>query len=341
MSFKAAPEEGDESEYEGPLDIVSGAVVAFDNRGYGSAAIGNPLYDILRTSDGGVQTFDVEADGSAPSAEISTYVGAATFNKTGEAVDTSADVLLTNAAGVVVGQLVSCANFPIGTYVADTFSAPTIRLSNPASGSDAAASFTFTQQGKVSKWCGVGFDVDDNGGAGVLWKPNIQNGIPGMYKFGDLTADTLSLSLPNGGFTLFVVAVKDFELTLEDGAGAELSCLMSRGNAGEFYLTDGTNTCGAEFAPTGDSNAHIYEVSSQFGATTLLIDGAAQLDDGSLDDGGAVSAVTMTDCTIAIGRIFDEYNSPGFAIYLWPSVLSAGNKTAIRTNIATYYGISI
>jgi hypothetical protein len=63
--------------YTGPLDIVGGAVVAYGQRALSSAKRGSALYTIRRSSDSTTHSYNSDATtGDAPSAAISTFIGA-------------------------------------------------------------------------------------------------------------------------------------------------------------------------------------------------------------------------------------------------------------------------
>lgn len=72
------PAAGGGEEYEGPLDIVSGAVVAFANRALSAAMLGQPLYTILEDGGSTTQTFSSDAEsGDAPVSAINTFLNGA------------------------------------------------------------------------------------------------------------------------------------------------------------------------------------------------------------------------------------------------------------------------
>jgi hypothetical protein len=63
--------------YTGPLDIVSGAVVAYGQRALSAAQRGSPLYTIRRSSDNATHSYNSDATtGAAPASAISTFIGA-------------------------------------------------------------------------------------------------------------------------------------------------------------------------------------------------------------------------------------------------------------------------
>lgn len=68
-------EEGEE--YVGPLDLVSGAVVAYSVRALSAAWIGQPLFTLRRDSDDDEETFSADVDGNAPLAAIAAWKDAA------------------------------------------------------------------------------------------------------------------------------------------------------------------------------------------------------------------------------------------------------------------------
>jgi hypothetical protein len=62
--------------YTGPLDIVSGAVVAYGQRALSAAQRGSALYTIRRDSDDTTHTYNSDATtGAAPAAAISSFIG--------------------------------------------------------------------------------------------------------------------------------------------------------------------------------------------------------------------------------------------------------------------------
>jgi hypothetical protein len=67
---------GGGEEYEGPLDIVAGAVVAYGQRALSAAMLGQPYATLHRYSDDAELEFDFDAeDGSVDSAAIETWTG--------------------------------------------------------------------------------------------------------------------------------------------------------------------------------------------------------------------------------------------------------------------------
>lgn len=65
-----------ETGYEGPLDIVPGAVAAYGQRALSAAKRGTALYTIRRDSDDTTQSFSSDATtGDAPAATISAFIG--------------------------------------------------------------------------------------------------------------------------------------------------------------------------------------------------------------------------------------------------------------------------
>lgn len=67
---------GADDEYEGPLDIVSDAVVAYGQRALSAAMRGSQLYTLRRDSDDTTQSFSSDAStGAAPADDIVTFIG--------------------------------------------------------------------------------------------------------------------------------------------------------------------------------------------------------------------------------------------------------------------------
>jgi hypothetical protein len=72
----AATPAGGGGGYTGPLDLVSGAVVAYGQRAMSSAKRGSALYTIRRSSDSTTQSFSSDATtGDAPTSAISAFIG--------------------------------------------------------------------------------------------------------------------------------------------------------------------------------------------------------------------------------------------------------------------------
>lgn len=74
----SVPPAGGGVEYEGPLDIVGSAVVAYGQRALSAAMLGQPLYTIREDAGDTEQTFNADAvTGDAPVAAITTFLDGA------------------------------------------------------------------------------------------------------------------------------------------------------------------------------------------------------------------------------------------------------------------------
>ena len=71
-----SPPGGGGGSYTGPLDIQSGAIVAYSQRAMGSTTRGTALYTLRRSSDNTTQSFSSDVTtGDPPTAEMSTFIG--------------------------------------------------------------------------------------------------------------------------------------------------------------------------------------------------------------------------------------------------------------------------
>lgn len=113
---------------------------------------------------------------------------------------------------------------------------------------------------------------------------------------------------------------------------------------GQALANFGFDSAGGQAGPpiTFTSAAHLVECSFEKGTRLLLVDGTALTFDSS-DTGAAVSNINFR---LGIGA--DDFDGSNGAFYgsiaeivLYNSVLSGANRTALRQNIATYFGITI
>jgi hypothetical protein len=330
VTVEAAPS------YEGPLDLVPGAAVAYGQRALSAARLGQPLFTLRRDIDDAELEFDADAvTGEAPVAAIAAWVGAA-FTQTAATTIDSDVIVLVSSTGVHEGQPISGTGIQPGTIVLDVSEAPNIYISLPATATSGAVVLTFTRMATLAVWndqSGNGEDLaslaPDN-----FFYPTLQSGKPGFQALtvNDIRASTTS-SYPNSVATVFLVGSEDLEWYTTVGDDyLDFSTGLSGGVFCNLY--NDPDGAGIYIDPPA-AGVHLWDAAIEWGATNFRVDGATQAEIASND--GAAPPVALTETPmlrIGGGKIFCES-------VIYPIRPSDPNRLAIGQNIATYYGITI
>jgi hypothetical protein len=192
------------------------------------------------------------------------------------------------------------------------------------------------------------------------WVASTSNGKPGLSFDGSLFLVTNNISLPNSAFTIFALAKVE---TVASGGGR-----IAGINGQDIGFPDGPDLwleflgsgIGLEAGADGESfnsgNGGRYTLSPDAG-TYYLFDTAWNDSSADLKANGAV-LTKNSDYIYGDGNVgainlplvlgCDDPSSGGFGLqgqilefYIFPAVLSSSDRTAIRQNIATYYGITL
>lgn len=300
---------GEEPAYSGPLDIVTGAVAAYSQRALSTANLGSPLYTIRRDSDDTTQSFSSDGTtGDAPVADITTFLGGA--------------------------------NGFIETW------------------NDQSASAADASQATLS--------------IQPSWVASANNSLPGIYfpNTGGTTPGPVfyllssnDLSFTSGGATVFAVVEVSSANPYSNFIFATTNAVTNAGvdlvvpfglpeAAGGFYcdieLNDGTEAAGGDSAGPVASIPDQYaliEGAIAFGTWSIKVNGVA-LSQFDSSDTGALGAFNAGPITIGADGPAETLGADALLgtlqeLIIYSGVVSDANRTLIRQNIATYYGITI
>lgn len=263
--------------YTGPLDIVSGAVIAYGQRALSSAMRGQPLYTLRRDSDDTTQEFSSDATtGDAPVSAMSAFVGGgAGFLATWNDQSGSANNLVQ----------ATLANQPIWEAVESELN------NKPA--------FSFSTNS------------------------------------GDLTVATAGdVTYPSGQMTIFMVVAGDCQFHAQTTSP---NVDFESGQNAFNDMFDGSNEAYGGYNNLEDSAEYtIFETVWEFGSNVMLRNGVALTRTDDFDSGGAVGSISAK---ITL-KGNDGYATIA-AVLAWPSIISSGNRTLIRQNIADGYAITL
>src|SRR5262245_52039270 len=247
----------------------------------------------------------------------------------------------------------------------------TFALSNNVVSQSAVSSFLGGSSGFITAWKDL-----SGGGKHALadvqaeepsWTPNVQNALPGI-KF--LAPDSNNwnrlntadrVNIPSGAISVLIVAQRINTVAPQVnkwlcGANNNESVEDPYWEFGSFEgptysfradIWSNPNQAGSlignpAIATTG--SLHLLEAAWQFGAGAATIDGIDIGWPGNLDSNGAVGQVNQR---LTVGSGDWASNPPqswnGYIVELlvYPTRLSSGDRTALRENIADYYGITI
>lgn len=257
---------GGGEEYEGPLDLVAGAVAAYGIRALSSAMLGQQIFTILREGD--AETLPVSADavtGEVNTAAIDTFIGEDT-GRWGEAIDQTGNAHLV-----------------------------------------------------------------EGGFSGPVWDSSAVNGKPAFLGGDAIGTDGAPVTLPNGAATVFMVC--------KGGVAAKIAASgmnVFAGSAAWNDLYDGVNEAGADYPGLiDDEDFHIIESAWEFGQNVYLVDGELLTPTDSFDNGEALDPITNEILLVVdVGNALSE-------CIVYPTVLSAPNRLAIRQNMAAFYSITL
>lgn len=332
------------SAYTGPLDLVPGAVVAYSVRALSAAWLGGNLFRLRRDSDDAEVTYTADAvTGEAPVATINTWIGAA-FNKTGAVVDTTDTIVVTNATGIKTYQPVSGANIPAGTIVLDV-TGTTVTISQPATGTDPAQTVTFTPQAYVVTWFDQsGNSKDATKATASLQTPFALNQINGKCApvgndFIGGSLQSASITIPNGEITWFNVGMSAAQPLIYKIGNLRLSASTDVLATPSIFMDDGAgHQCGMYADNTGLSSdtPYLWQMTSEFGASSIKVNGVALAETENLDAGGAL--VSFADTT---SLDFAGTGAVSCELIVYPIIESAPNLLSVAQNSATYYGITL
>lgn len=337
----AAPVPAESASYTGPLDLVPGAVVAYGQRALSAAKRGTALYTIRRDSDDTEQSFNSNAvTGDAPVSSIQAFIGS-TFQQTGAVSVLSNDILLVDATGVKVGQLIEGADIPANTYVT-ALNVLTITISNTPTGNNSAETLTFTRQGYVTVWNDQSGNnkhlLSIGGGTDPKWVAVSQGGKPAFTKGVSTTHQLDSgnpTSFPNGKATAFCV----FQGVVGDtgnpffgfGFNNGQVTLQPSGNSLDDYIS---NSVYGAFDAFDLTAFHLLDSAWEIGNNTARIDGAPIVVTPT-DTGSVVAAVNEIATFYSNNATFEQES------ICYSTILSDANRLAIRQNIGAYYWITL
>lgn len=302
--------------YSGPLDIVSSdVIVAYGNRAMGSGYLGSPLYDLGRTQDSTIETFNCDnTSGDAPTTSIGTFTAAlgggtavlgTWYDQSGNGED-----LLTGPNTPDFPQdgpywnIVAASAKPGigGFYIA---SMATAGWWDETGGISTSEGDSFTAMGVVY------VDEADYGGGYWMW-------------LGDPNSAAYLGSLVWSGN--------------EAGPGAFLDVEMQNEDTSDYTEGD------VDSPPS--SGLHIFEFTIDgSGNQAFWVDGVSQTLDASAFNANSPFAMVAMSAGVRIYTPADYGNGACSSYYyelaLWKAVLSSGDRTSIRENMASYYGITL
>lgn len=288
--------------YQGPLDIVSGAVVAYGQRALSRAKLGTALYTIRRSSDDTTQSFSSDATtGAAPGSSISSFIGAGTGSgalwndQSGNGFDAGPCVV---GAGAALPQWLASQSGSIPAFKFPFASTAALATASPVTVGNAITSFAvgvFTQSGRnIAPW---GINQEAGNGNG--------NEDAGFYAY-------------SGG-------APDCSLDSEDGAGNGWNW-RTTGDVTPFF-----------------GHLCIFDCVATDAAGNFAINGTPFVGTNSPFGTGTTSGFSEVLCVGAEDGLspFLSWDGNLFEVIVYGSALSGANRTAIRQNIAAYYGITL
>lgn len=328
--------------YVGPLDLVPGAVVALDQWAASAAKLGTALYTIRSDLEDTETTYN--SDGTTGTPPILTISSAApTFNRIGATDDGNTEIVLTSAANVKVGQMLTGAGIEFGAIVTDISSAPTISIFPAPTATNAAASLTFYPS-RIKSWTNQGAVnpvIQETADLQPVWIASASGSQPGILFNGNQGGKLVSQSdvtLSSSSYTEFLVLkVGNFAGATTVNIPGNADWAVGVANDSISVFSQGGSD-GNGFFADGDTSSYCV-IDAAWGpeaANSYFVNGVPQecFDDsyGTGIPGPLSAPMTIGDgptrCVIV-------------AKYTWNSILSNGDRLAIRQLFATRYGITL
>lgn len=288
--------------YEGPLDIVPGAVVAYGQRALSAAKLGTALYTIREDAGDTTQSFNSDAvTGDAPVVAITAFLdGANGFVTVWEDQGSS------GSNGI---QSTTDQQFEWSASLYGSISA-------------------FTLEAVRSTFMATLESVALPGGAYTCFI--VANPV-GISSYAPFFGENYEAFTGGEEANSIAVAITD------DGLTGSFSCdVSSNGGSNEV---GGRSQGASSILGTG---ARIFEACWEFGSTNLKINGIDKTVTSSFDTApvGDISnrlGIATDDAVSPYGYWDGTYAE----LIIYSSILSDANRLAIRQNIATYYGITL
>ena len=259
---------GGGEEYEGPLDLVPGAIVFYAQRAAIAGQIANAV-TISKTGDDTGQNFAL-SNNSVDLAAVSTYL---------------------SGADPFVKKL-----FDLSGNSRDQ-DQPVVESRSP-------------------------------------WITNIANGKPGLAPVGEYSLE-FAQNFDGAGATAFIVAKAEVKMQFGSGGATPAYVVFT---SGQVAYADSISAAGVGRVDyvnvLSNDSLFIWEFVLTLGGSFLLANGAS-VEQTAIEEAGSVFPVTVNN----FSKI--EVSGSLAEILVYPSVLSAGNRLAIRQNIAAYYGITL
>ena len=273
--------------YEGPLDIVPGAVVAYGQRALSAAKLGTALYTIRETAGDTTQSFSSDAvTGDAPVADIITFLnGSNGFVRTW------------------VDQGVSASNLQNTTDAQQPKWLASVSNSKPGFGNNEAAL----------------------GEARLFFQDEI--------------------TFASAGCTIFWVGISTEEvptISISNAANSEYVSFQAWSVDPRIDRYVDPNQAGGKYSDTLGAGAHIIDAAWEYGSKNLRVDGVTKTLSIDYDSGGALSGFTGDANEYSYALISESgTGNRALEIIVYDGVLTDQQRSDIRTNIATYYGITL
>ena len=262
--------------YEGPLDIVPGAVVAYGQRALSSAKRGTALYTIRESGGDTTQSFSSDAStGEAPAAAVTTFLNG----------NDGFGTVWMDQGTAEANVLQATANLQLEWLAGEVNTRPAF------------------------VWVGLDFKrmvstatFDWNGGAATIFlvaKNNIQVLADSALEYVDLQVGTNNW------------------ISLSDNTGAV---------AGGAYTVD-------------MSSYRVIDCICETGLKNYKSNGANQTLDTDFDADGPIA--NLEGLTMRVGKLSNEASGGIAEVLMYAEILTDQQRSDIRSNIATYYGITL
>lgn len=338
---------GSGSAYTGPLDLLPGAVVAWDQRAASAAKLGTSLYTLVADRNDTTTEFNSNINnGAAPFADIAAFKGSA-FNHTGEVTDLSSTIILADSyTDVSVKQAISGADIPANAAVDSVDSLPSIAISAQATGSNPAEVLTFAPNAFLKFWTDQSANGYINTDQGIN-SPTVTIAGDNIPKLG---------AIPNYGGTIIVPGVVwlsgartyllvfdyvqgsyDFRIfrsvDVSTQANFQISVGVEQNNDVVVQMTSADGGTSGSWATSNllTTGRHLLDVIvAANGVVTVKID---TIDAGAVLATGTAVSPEATTADVDMGVDGDRYSS--YCVYSW----NAENADAAIANIIAYYNI--
>lgn len=174
----------------------------------------------------------------------------------------------------------------------------------------------------------AGADVSNEDASQSLWVPSYLGGRPGVSA-GNMTWTSVEdVTWPLVKATVFVVGKARVDIKT---TGLEILATFRESGGGVSFLEDDDYI--AVMFGAIDTGIHIFEAAWEQDSRLFLIDGVAQ--EVTTDNSGTVDAIPTNPMQLTV------VNGSVTEVIAYATILSSGDRTAIRQNIATYYGITL